>query len=168
MENKVKDWVHCPRCASDLAPGPDPSNLSVHCNTCGFAKWDNPLPSTIAVIREGDRVLLTRRSQAPRIGTWDAVGGFLTIAETAEECVRREALEELGVAITINRMLGTFASTYGDTGLRTIGVAFDCSVASRACITLSEENDRFGWFPLDDLPEIAFDDVRQALQAAAK
>jgi hypothetical protein len=54
-----------------------------------------------------------------------------------------------------------------DTGLRTIGVAFDCPVVSGAEITLSEENDRFGWFPLDDLPEIAFDDVRQALEAAA-
>lgn len=142
-------------------------NPSVHCPNCGFVKWHNPVPTTIGVILDGTKALLLRRAAAPRKGTWDAVGGFLASSESAEECLLREAREELGLDIRITRPLGTFPSTYGDTGISTIGVAFECALPSMGTISLSSENDAFEWFDLGDLPDIAFADVAASLSTAS-
>lgn len=163
----MKDWNFCPRCASSLRHEEDPVNPSVHCPNCGFAKWNNPLPTTIGVILDGTKALLVRRKVAPRKGTWDAVGGFLAGSESAEECLLREAREELGLDIHIIGPLGTYPSIYGDTGLSTIGVAFECELIISGDINLSDENDAFGWFELEQLPEIAFADVAASLSEAA-
>jgi NAD+ diphosphatase len=164
-EGAWADWIHCPRCTSRLRLEGELGNRCVRCPTCEFTKWDNPLPTTIAVIRDARRVLLMRRCQEPQAGRWDAVGGFLTAAETAEQCVQREAEEEIGVRVEVGRFLGTYLSTYGNAGPTTIGLAFECTLPEGANIQLSEENSEYGWFDLDNLPEIAFDDVRDVLTA---
>lgn len=96
-------------------------------------------------------------------GSWDAVGGFLSGSETAEDCLRREALEEIGCELLEVAAVGTFSSVYGDTGLRTIGIAFRCTIAPGSTIKLSNENDDYEWFPLSAVPDVAFADVREAV-----
>ena len=82
--------------------------------------------------------------------------------ETAEQCLKREAKEEIGAEVHLLEFIGTFTSTYGDPDLRTIGVAFICAIDGQ--VHLSGENDNWSWFDLDKLPKIAFSDVKQALQ----
>jgi ADP-ribose pyrophosphatase YjhB (NUDIX family) len=121
------------------------------------------LPTTIGLIRRGDRLLLLRRSQAPAVGRWDTVGGFLSGGETAEQNLVREAREEIGCEVVDLRPVGTYSSVYGDTGLTTVGIAFSCRIADDAVIALSAENSAYGWFGRDELPELAFDDVAAAV-----
>lgn len=114
----------------------------------------------------GLEYLFLRRAREPELGKWDAVGGFLAPGETAEECLVRESVEEIGCRPIGLSFLGTFTSTYGDTGLTTIGVAFLCALPDDARLRLSDENDECGWFPGNGMPELAFSDVRQAAGAA--
>lgn len=97
---------------------------------------------------------------------WDAVGGFLTAGETAEECLVREAHEEIGCSLTAIEIVGTYDSIYGDTGLHTIGVGFLCRLERPGEIELSGEGDAFSWFASTELPPIAFLDVERALSDA--
>ncbi|MFI9511418.1 NUDIX hydrolase [Nocardia sp. NPDC052566] len=127
-------------------------------------KYDNPLPTAIGVITVAERVLLLRRAIEPACGQWDTVGGFLSGDETAEECLRREAREEIGIDVHALSFLGTFASVYGDTGLQTLGIAFRCEVDGSP-IELSDENSEYAWFGFDEVPEVAFADVRKAVAA---
>lgn len=164
----MRDWNFCPRCGNRGAlDTTEPSNPFFLCSNCGFRKYNNPLPSTVAVVERDGGFLLLRRAIEPALGQWDAVGGFLQPGETAEECVLRESREELGVAVSIRGVLGTFASTYGESGLTTIGIAFHCTIPASAQIVLSDENSEFAWFDADHLPEVAFKDVREALALAA-
>ena len=157
----IDDWHFCPRCATDLQHVRHQSNPYVHCPNCGFSKWNNPLPSTVAIIARDSKVLLLERAQEPHRGEWDSVGGFIQPGESAEECVRREAREEIGQNVLITTCLGTFPSIYGTTGLVTLGIAFTCEL-TQADITISDENSAYGWFDIESLPTIALRDVRDA------
>ena len=109
------------------------------------------------------RVLLLRRAIEPSKGEWDVVGGFLNPGESAEDCLAREAYEEIGIKVKVDRCVGTFPSVYGSTGLTTIGLAFTCSALGEE-IKLSSENSEYAWFDLDQLPPVAFADVANALE----
>jgi NAD+ diphosphatase len=161
----VQDWKFCPRCGHDVELVGDGSDAHVVCHTCGFTKYDNPLPCTIGLVLDGDRILLLRRAHEPRKGSWDTVGGFLSGTETAEENLVREGLEEIGCELKKLRFSGSYSSVYGDTGLVTIATAFTCELAPGAEILLSEESSEYAWFPLDDLPELAFIDGTSAIGA---
>lgn len=154
-------WRSCPVCAGPLTH----AETHVACAACGFVQYENPAATTLALVLAGRELLLVRRAQAPRAGLWDTIGGFVDPGETAEECVRREVREEIGCELSGLVPLGTFASTYGETGRRTLGVAFVCALAGEGSIRLSEENDAARWFPLDDLPELAFADGDDAVAA---
>lgn len=151
-------WTFCPECAAHLrltAAG-EPTCPDGH-----FTKYDNPVPSTIAVIVRDDRYLLVRRAHEPERGRWDAVGGFLQGNEGASDCVTREGREELGLTVTPRRLLGVYPSTYGGTGIHTIGIAYECEL-SEGDIRLSPENSEFRWFTAADIPDLAFPDVAAA------
>ena len=52
-------WVHCPRCASDLAGDAE----RLECRACGLVVYANPAPAACALVEDDDgRILLTRRA----------------------------------------------------------------------------------------------------------
>lgn len=54
----------------------------------------------ILIRREDDALLLSTRPEGkPYAGYWEFPGGKLEVGETVEEALRRELLEELGIAI---------------------------------------------------------------------
>lgn len=67
---------------------------------------DHPRVGVGAVVLRGDRVLLVRRGQAPALGKWSLPGGLVDVGETTEEAVRRELLEECGLAIRVVGVAG--------------------------------------------------------------
>lgn len=161
----MTQWTFCPECAEPLIASQDQNDSLPSCPDGHFVRYDNPLPTTIAIIESDGLYLLVRRALQPEAGRWDAVGGFLQGAESAEECLVREAFEEIGVRVVIGRILGTFPSVYGDSGLKTIGIAFECKLTSDK-LELSGENSEYGWFGANELPDLAFPDVRAAYTAA--
>jgi NAD+ diphosphatase len=156
-------WAYCPYCARRLFVDESERERPLRCPTGHFAKYDNPLPAAFGIVRSHDRYLLLRRAHEPKRGDWDVVGGFMQGEESPEECLRREAVEELGLEVRAERLLGAFPSVYGDTGLRVVGIAYLCAIEAGE-IRLSDENSEYGWFAFDELPELAFADVRAAFR----
>jgi ADP-ribose pyrophosphatase YjhB (NUDIX family) len=169
----LADWRWCPRCRHRLARRGEPGNPCVQCSRCGFIKYDNPLPGTTGIVFRpatttggGSELLFLRRAVPPAAGLWDAVGGFVASGESAEECLRREAWEELNCGLAEVAPIGTFGSVYGDTGLRTLNIAFACVLEPGSRIRLSDENDAHAWFPADRPPQLAFPELAPAIRAA--
>jgi ADP-ribose pyrophosphatase YjhB (NUDIX family) len=79
------------------------------CAHCGFIDYRNPRIVTGSVATLAGRILLCRRAIEPRRGFWTLPAGFLEIGESAEDGARREAAEEAGAAIEIDRLLAVYS-----------------------------------------------------------
>jgi 8-oxo-dGTP diphosphatase len=63
------------------------------------------------VINDDDQVLVIRRDDN---GHWEAPGGVLELGESFEDGVRREVLEETGLAVSVERLTGVYKNlTHG-------------------------------------------------------
>ena len=63
------------------------------------------------VVRSDGRVLVIKRDDN---GHWEAPGGVLELDESFEAGVRREVLEETGLAVTVERLTGVYKNlTHG-------------------------------------------------------
>jgi 8-oxo-dGTP diphosphatase len=62
--------------------------------------------SVSAIIFENDRILLAHRRD---IDWWNLPGGGMEAGETVEQAVRREVLEETGLEIEVERLVGVYS-----------------------------------------------------------
>ncbi len=69
----------------------------------------------VCVVLDGPRVLISqRRADDTFGGAWEFPGGKCEPGETLEECARREALEEVGLEVEVEKPLLTVANPYKD------------------------------------------------------
>ena len=61
-----------------------------------------PIVAVGAVIVDSGKVLLVRRGQEPLLGAWSIPGGAVEVGEPLMEAVRREVLEETGLAVKVH------------------------------------------------------------------
>ncbi len=91
----VTHFKHCPRCGA-LRPG-EPV-IPFRCAVCGFVYYFNPTVAAAVILTRPDhRVLFITRAKAPAQGKLAFPGGFIDIGERAEDGLRREVREEVGL-----------------------------------------------------------------------
>ncbi|GAB2452066.1 NUDIX domain-containing protein [Nocardioides hungaricus] len=111
------------------------------------------LPAVTAVVRRGEDILLTRRADN---GQWAPVTGILDPGEEPAIGAAREALEETGVVVTVDRLASVSASPQvvhgnGDLGVY-LDLTFDCAWVSGEARVNDDENVDVRWWPADALP----------------
>jgi 8-oxo-dGTP diphosphatase len=107
------------------------------------------------------KVLLIQRALAPFAGKWALPGGFVHMDEMLEAAVRRELKEESGLGNVFLEQLYTFGEPNRDPRGRTVSVAYYALVklADHQLAASTDAKDA-AWFPLTDLPPLAFDHER--------
>ena len=115
-------------------------------------------------VRRG-RVFLARRRGAHGEDTWGSAGGHLEFGETLEECARREAMEELGVAVGELRVL--CLSNIVAYGRHYVDVEFLGEIGEQEPAPTAEDGSfgEYGWYPLTDLPQPLFEPMRLAIES---
>lgn len=112
-----------------------------------------------AIIHDGQgRILLMKRAASldpsrSTVGMWSNPGGEVDFGETAEQAAIREAREELGVTVTIERFIGFSDQILPQAGLHWHLITFLTRIASGE--PGIREPDRFEdlrWFAVDELP----------------
>jgi len=108
-----------------------------------------------AVIRspETGRYLLLRRSNDKDFspGVWECVTGRVDQGEGYEDALQREVLEELGIDLRIEYLLGTTHFFRGSPKAENelLGVIYLCSANESAPICLSSEHSEYRWISAD-------------------
>ena len=123
-------------------------------------KYEHPAVTTDCVIFTYEdwklKVLLVKRGGEPYKGKWALPGGFLQNDETAMEGALRELREETGLAASAVVELGVFSDPNRDPRERVITIAFYALVKPSEVVG-GDDADEAAWFPIDELPQLAFD-----------
>lgn len=90
------DNKFCGRCGQILYP--DNKERMLFCNSCGNVVFPKIAPAIIVAITDNNRILLTRYSDR-EYKKYALVAGFVEAGESAEDTVRREVFEEVGLRV---------------------------------------------------------------------
>ena len=99
------------------------------------------------VLIEKEGVLLIRRTIEPAIGEWHTPGGTVLKNEHLEEAVKRVAREEIGLEVSVERMLGIIEYvSYKNHFSQDISIAFLVKNISEKVPHTDEHADKFAFF----------------------
>lgn len=108
----VELFGYCPRCGQ-VRPAANRGQSPFRCEGCGLVYFFNPTVAAAACIfDEGGRLLFIRRAKDPSAGLLGVPGGFIDMGESAEEGLRREVREEVGLEVVDLRFLASFPNRY--------------------------------------------------------
>jgi len=159
------DVKFCAWCSSEMKWQDDKSFAT--CEECGRKLFPNHKPCTAIILESENKILLVRRNTEPKKGFLDLPGGFIDITDlSAEEGASREAKEELGLNLTVERLKYIGSNTdnsyvYQDMGTPNLIFYYSISLTTEEAnsIKLDSENSEFIWVKLNEIEnhQLAFD-----------
>ncbi|MFD9139668.1 NUDIX domain-containing protein [[Kitasatospora] papulosa] len=104
-------------------------------------------------------VLLIERGWDPHAGQWALPGGHVDPGETSRAAAARELAEEAGVYAAPEELtqVGTWDAPGRDPRGRYVTVAYQLTVISGTPAEAGDDAVNVRWWPLNDLPPLAFD-----------
>ena len=154
----------CPPCGgpleSRLLKDGDPPRLV--CGACGFIFYLDPKLAVGTVISDDrNRVVLVRRAIEPGYGKWVFPGGYVDRGEEVQRAAVREAREETGLDVRIDRLI----NIYSYTGRTPVIVVYAATMIG-GCLECDDEGIEAKFFEPAAIPwdELAFRSTQEALR----
>ena len=130
----------------------------------GRYTYDHPRPAVttdVALFRRtgegGWEILLVRRGRDPFAGSWALPGGFVDELEPLEAAAARELEEECGIRGVELWQFRAFGDPHRDPRGHTVSIAYLGIVSDSVNAAAADDAADARWFPLDHLPQLAFD-----------
>jgi 8-oxo-dGTP diphosphatase len=146
---------YCPLCATPLIKKHiDHVQRSV-CPRCEFILYLSPKLVAIAVVHQADILLLGKRAIDPKKDQWSFFGGYVERGEKVEHAAIREVREETNLQVQLDGLIGIYSEQEDPHVL----IVYAASILDTHIGTLtiqSEEVSELAFFPLDQLPPLAF------------
>jgi 8-oxo-dGTP diphosphatase len=136
--------------------------------------YPHPRPSVTAdvacFVEEDGRLtlLLIQRGHDPFAGRWALPGGFVNEDEALDAAALRELEEETGVTGVAIEQFGAYGDPGRDPRGHTVTVAFLARLDARVEAVGADDATSARWFPVDELPPLAFDHDRVIADAVRR
>lgn len=156
----------CLHCGSALEPRPLFGRVRPACSACGYIYFEDPKVAVGVVAERDGTILLTKRNHEPKMGCWSFPSGFVDSGEDVRAAAMREAHEETGIRVQLERLLGI----YQEAGSRVIYIAYAAHAGAGEPVADAESME-VGFFPAGSLPDLAFahdGDILRAWRARAE
>jgi NAD+ diphosphatase len=138
---------HCPRCGTPTER--IENEWGKRCAQCRYEHYPHLHPATIVLVRDGDRVLLTRKAEWAA-GRYALIAGFVDNGESLESCVAREIKEETGIDVKDIRYVGSQNWPFPSQMM----IGFVATYAGGEVVIDRDELEDARWFPCDALPAL--------------
>jgi ADP-ribose pyrophosphatase YjhB (NUDIX family) len=157
-------YSFCPLCGGDLElrsiKASEPDRLV--CRRCGFIFYQDPKVAVGTILQnEDNHILLLRRAIEPGYGKWVFPGGFVDRGEQVVVAAVREAREEAGLHVRIDRLL----NVYSYPGRAPVIIVYVASIVG-GTLAVDDESSEAQFFHPDCIPweELAFQSTQEALR----
>ncbi len=134
------------------------------CPACGWVHYEDPKVAASVLLLRGREVLLVRRTLDPFAGKWSIPAGFVNAFEDPQAAALRECREETGLTVEIDELFDLLAGREHSRGAD-IFLVYRAHVLS-GTLAAADDADQIGWFPLDELPPLAFETTQRVLAKA--
>jgi ADP-ribose pyrophosphatase YjhB (NUDIX family) len=114
------------------------------------------------LISKDHKVLLVRRSVEPEIGKWTLPAGFVEGDEDPKDTASRECLEETGLKVKVGSLLDVIYGREHPSGA-TIVIIYAAEIVGGE-LAASDDADAVEYFAPTDLPPLAFEATRVAIE----
>ncbi len=152
---KMQRFHFCSKCGGALHYRQAGERERLVCDACGYTMYENPIVGVAAIIRQNGAILLGRRAvNASFSGKWCIPCGYVEYDEDIRDAVKREFLEETGLAIEPGKVYAVL-SNFHNPAVHTVGVWFEAQVTG-GVLRPGDDLDQVGYFPLDTVPDLAF------------
>jgi 8-oxo-dGTP diphosphatase len=156
----------CPVCGKALElrelKATDPKRLVCTGDVCGFVFYLDPKVAVGTIIRSNDgrRIVLVKRAIEPGYGKWVFPGGYVDRGEEIREAAIREAREEAGLEVRLDRLI----NVYSYTGRVPVIIVFAATRIGGE-LAVDDEGLEAREFEPDEIPwdDLAFRSTREAL-----
>ncbi|GAC1647478.1 MAG: NAD(+) diphosphatase [Ktedonobacteraceae bacterium] len=136
----------CPVCGH--VPQDEVGTWGRHCPHCGHTAYPHVTPAILALVHDGERMLLTHK---PGWGKhYSCIAGFTEPGESLEECVQREIYEEVGLEVTDIQYVGSQPWPFP----HQLMVGYTARYIGGTLHLDQQELDDALWFAIDALPEM--------------
>ena len=157
-------YRHCPVCGgaleARLLKAGEPERLV--CTACGFVFYLDPKVAVGTIITDdAGRIVLVKRAIEPGYGKWVFPGGYVDRGERVIDAAAREAREEAGLEIRLERLVNVYS--YADRA--PVIIVYHASMTG-GCLGCDDEGLEARFFQSHEIPwdELAFRSTREALR----
>jgi len=149
------EFTYCPACGRSLDAVQEEGRRRMKCSGCGYIQYRNPASAVGVIVTRDAEVLLVKRRYEPYRGKWVIPSGFIEYDEEMREAAVREVKEETGFEVELTG-LHAAESCFDDPRGNTILVLFTGRITGGE-LDAGDDAEDAAFFPLDRLPEIAFE-----------
>ena len=131
------------------------------CEACGYIQYLNPKIASGAIVRQNGKLLLLRRGIEPAYGKWVFPGGFVDAGETLEGAAIRESMEEAGIRVSIDGLIGA----YSYDGSPVVIIVYAGTIVEGQPRAL-DESIGIDFFEMDEIPwdDLAFPSTKDSIK----
>ncbi|WP_246010329.1 NUDIX hydrolase [Bacillus yapensis] len=109
------------------------------------------------ILHKGKVLIVKRALDDYRGGTWECPGGKIDFGEDLEVALIREIEEEVGLAVTVDKIL--FATTFNTEPTRQVVILTYLCRSESQTVVLSEEHSEYLWAMKEQLKEMLVPEI---------
>ena len=153
------EFNYCQRCGERLEEKYIEGMLRPHCAACGYVVFLDPKVAAVALVVDGDGLVMVKRGVEPEYGKWAFPSGYVDRGEVVEAAAMREVKEETGLDVALDRLIGVYSLE----GNPVVLVVYSAHITGGA-VEIGHDALDVRTFALDGLPPLPFPHDEQMLK----
>ena len=151
---------YCQRCGVGLTNECVQGRQRPACPACRLVVFQDPKVVAAGLVCVDRQLLFIRRNMEPGRGLWALPGGFVERGERVEDAVEREVMEETGLRVVAEGLVGL----YSESGSPIVLAAYAVSCVGGELAGEPTEVQEAAFFPIASPPPLAFPRDQRIIQ----